>query len=71
VPVMHACGHDMHVTWLTGATTLFAQNRGAWRGTLMPVFQPAEETAQGAQAMIDDGLFKAFPNRRPCSDNMS
>jgi amidohydrolase len=61
VPVMHACGHDMHVTWLTGATTLFAQNRGAWRGTLMPVFQPAEETAQGAQAMIDDGLFKRFP----------
>ncbi len=61
VPVMHACGHDMHVTWLIGATTLFAQNRGAWRGTLMPVFQPAEETAQGAQAMIDDGLFKRFP----------
>jgi hippurate hydrolase len=61
VPVMHACGHDMHVTWLIGATTLFAQNRGAWRGTLMPVFQPAEEAAQGAQAMIDDGLFKRFP----------
>jgi amidohydrolase len=40
---------------------VFAQNRGAWRGTLMPVFQPAEETAQGAQAMIDDGLFKRFP----------
>lgn len=61
VPVMHACGHDMHVTWLIGATTLFAQNRDAWRGTLMPVFQPAEEAAQGAQAMIDDGLFKRFP----------
>ena len=61
VPVMHACGHDMHVTWLIGAATLFAQNRDAWRGTLMPVFQPAEETAQGAQAMIDDGLFKRFP----------
>jgi amidohydrolase len=61
VPVMHACGHDMHVTWLIGATTLFAQTRDAWRGTLMPVFQPAEETAQGAQAMIDDGLFKRFP----------
>jgi hippurate hydrolase len=61
VPVMHACGHDMHVTWLIGATTLFAQNRGAWRGTLMPVFQPAEETAEGAQAMIDDNLFKRFP----------
>jgi hippurate hydrolase len=61
VPVMHACGHDMHVTWLIGAATLFAQNRDAWRGTLMPVFQPAEETAQGAQAMIDDNLFKRFP----------
>jgi amidohydrolase len=61
VPVMHACGHDMHVTWLAGATTLLAQNRDAWRGTLMPIFQPAEETAQGAQAMIDDGLFKHFP----------
>ncbi len=61
VPVMHACGHDMHVTWLIGATILFARTREAWRGTLMPVFQPAEETAQGARAMIDDGLFKRFP----------
>lgn len=61
VPVMHACGHDMHVTWLIGAALLFAQARDAWRGTLMAVFQPAEETANGAQAMIDDGLFKRFP----------
>lgn len=61
VPVMHACGHDMHVTWLIGATTLFAKTRDAWKGTLMPVFQPAEETAAGAQAMIDDGLVKRFP----------
>ena len=61
VPVMHACGHDMHVTWLVGATTLMAQNRDSWKGTLMAVFQPAEETAQGAQAMIDDGLFQRFP----------
>lgn len=61
VPVMHACGHDMHVTWLVGATTLFAQARDSWQGTLMAVFQPAEETAQGAQAMIDDGLFERFP----------
>src|SRR5690242_8144821 len=44
VPVMHACGHDMHVTWLIGAATLMAKSRNAWRGTLMPVFQPAEET---------------------------
>lgn len=61
VPVMHACGHDMHVTWLAGATALMAQARDAWHGTLMAVFQPAEETAAGAQAMIDDGLFKRFP----------
>ncbi len=61
VPVMHACGHDMHVTWLIGAATLFAKCRDAWKGTLMAVFQPAEETGQGSQAMIDDGLFKRFP----------
>ena len=61
VPVMHACGHDMHVAWLVGATKLLAQARDAWRGTLMTVFQPAEETAEGAQAMIDDGLFNRFP----------
>jgi len=61
VPVMHACGHDMHVTWLAGATALMAQARDAWHGTLMAVFQPAEETAEGAQAMIDDGLFRRFP----------
>jgi hippurate hydrolase len=60
VPVMHACGHDMHVTWLVGVTTLMAQARQAWRGTLMAVFQPGEETAEGARAMIDDGLFKRF-----------
>jgi hippurate hydrolase len=58
---MHACGHDMHVAWLVGATGLLAQARDAWHGTLMAVFQPAEETAEGARAMIDDGLFRRFP----------
>jgi amidohydrolase len=61
VPVGHMCGHDMHVTCLVGATTLLAQARDAWRGTLLAVFQPGEETAEGAQAMIDDGLFDRFP----------
>jgi hippurate hydrolase len=61
VPVSHMCGHDMHVTWLAGATKLLAEARTTWRGTLMAVFQPGEETAEGAQAMIDDGLFKRFP----------
>jgi len=60
-PVGHMCGHDMHVTWLIGTATLFSQVRTGWKGTLMAVFQPAEETAEGSQAMIDDGLFTRFP----------
>jgi hippurate hydrolase len=61
VPVMHACGHDMHVAWLVGATTVLAEARDAWRGTLIAVFQPGEETAEGARAMIDDGLVDRVP----------
>ncbi len=61
VPVAHMCGHDMHVTWLAGATRLLAEARSTWHGTLLAVFQPGEETAEGAQAMIDDGLFERFP----------
>ena len=61
VPVGHMCGHDMHVTWLMGAAALLSKQRKAWSGTLMAVFQPGEETAQGARAMIDDGLLKRFP----------
>jgi amidohydrolase len=59
--VMHACGHDMHVAWLAGAAALLAASRESWQGTVLAVFQPAEETAAGAQAMIDDGLFDRFP----------
>jgi hippurate hydrolase len=59
-PIMHACGHDMHVTWLLGALRLLAESRDAWRGALLAVFQPAEEPGKGAQAMVDDGLFDRF-----------
>jgi len=61
VPVMHACGHDLHVTWLIGAARILAETRDAWKGTLMPVFQPAEETGTGARAMVDGGLLTQFP----------
>jgi amidohydrolase len=60
VPVAHACGHDMHVSCLVGATAELAVARDTWSGTLLAVFQPAEELGAGAQAMIDDGLFDRF-----------
>ena len=61
VPVMHACGHDMHVTCLLGAAAELAASRDSWRGTLLLVFQPAEEGGGGAQVMLDDGLYDRFP----------
>ena len=60
VPVAHACGHDVHVSCLVGATAELAAARDTWSGTLLAVFQPAEELARGARAMIDDGLYDRF-----------
>jgi hippurate hydrolase len=54
VAVAHSCGHDLHVTWLMGAARVLAGSRDAWRGTVLVVFQPGEETAQGANAMVAD-----------------
>jgi amidohydrolase len=61
VPVMHACGHDMHVTALLGALEKLHATRDEWSGTVVAVFQPAEEYGAGAQAMIADGVFDRYP----------
>ncbi|WP_431797421.1 amidohydrolase [Microbacterium kunmingense] len=61
VPVMHACGHDMHVTALLGALERLVATTDEWRGTVVAVFQPAEEYGAGSQAMIADGVLDRFP----------
>jgi amidohydrolase len=61
VPVDHACGHDLHMACMTGMAKLMADHRDRWNGTLITLFQPAEETGEGAQDMVDDGLFKRIP----------
>ena len=59
--VMHACGHDTHMTAWIETARLLAARKGEWSGTLVMIGQPAEETGQGAKAMLDDGLFTRFP----------
>ncbi|GEP04388.1 amidohydrolase [Methylobacterium oxalidis] len=59
--IAHSCGHDLHVTWLMGATQILAANKDKWHGTVMAVFQPGEEIGEGAKAMVDDGMVKRFP----------
>ncbi|WP_025156167.1 amidohydrolase [Leifsonia aquatica] len=61
VPVMHACGHDIHITCLLGAVEELAGSRDAWSGTLVVVFQPGEEHGGGAQVMVDSGLYDVVP----------
>jgi amidohydrolase len=61
VPVAHACGHDMHMACLLAAVKLMADHRDRWHGTLLALFQPAEETGDGAQGMVADGLFTRIP----------
>ncbi len=61
VGVMHACGHDIHITTLIGTARMLAELKNQWRGTLVLVGQPAEETIDGAKAMLDDGLYGKIP----------
>lgn len=60
-PVMHACGHDVHMTILIGTARRLAENRDRWNGTLIMIGQPAEERSGGAKAMLAEGLFTKFP----------
>jgi hippurate hydrolase len=66
VPVMHACGHDVHMTCLVGVARVMGQMKESWRGTLLLIGQPAEEAGGGARAMLADGLFQRFPRPDFC-----
>lgn len=60
-PVMHACGHDTHITALVGTARALAARKGQWKGTLVLIAQPAEERISGARDMMNDGLYTRFP----------
>jgi hippurate hydrolase len=66
VSVMHACGHDMHMTVWLGAATVLARSKDRWKGKLVFIAQPAEEKGKGAQAMLDDKLFERFGRPDAC-----
>jgi hippurate hydrolase len=66
VNVMHACGHDVHMTCLVGTAQVLAQLKDRWHGTLVLIAQPAEELGGGAQRMLADGLFTRFPRPDYC-----
>ena len=61
VPIMHACGHDIHMTSLIGTAKYFSENKDSWKGTIVFILQPAEEIGFGARQMINAGLFKQIP----------
>ncbi|MGZ7031784.1 MAG: M20 metallopeptidase family protein [Thermoanaerobaculia bacterium] len=60
-PVMHACGHDVHMTTLVGTARMLAETKSQWHGTVMLIGQPAEEVVKGASAMLRDDLYTKFP----------
>jgi amidohydrolase len=61
LPVMHACGHDLHMAAILGTAEIMARSKNTWHGTLILIGQPAEETISGADGMVKDGLFTRFP----------